>query len=287
MKKTAAILVAATVAFLAGSIWLAMRRGPRRMGAVTTVHVAMSNNARPPVESADVSIEAMIDKITTLFERNVQGRQNPVSYGEAIAGRILSMTNNAERIALARRYTDVLTAMPLDVGTYADRVNKLDNIQRMVKNWDNDLHRIQFDPKTRIRFLLTMLGNFRNAVENGWKTDASMIEPLHVSTNAMQRPAITPLGKKFSTGSHRERIGDGIVRPGRPRTSRNTFVQTAGIELKNNVKVCRERRMPAIVSLMSPEEQEQTRKEVEETIKKMEIEKLLNSMNQKLKRDKQ
>ena len=160
MKKETAVIVASVILLLVLSIWLVRilpSRQPEAGNAVNdTVVNVIANKTVAPMKPADVNIEAMIEKITTLFEQNVQGKQNPVSYSDKICLRVFNLTNDAQRTELARRYTDVLMSMPLAAGTYYDRLNKLDNIVRMVENWDVILYQIQFDPKIRIKLWLTL-----------------------------------------------------------------------------------------------------------------------------------
>ena len=284
MKKQTTILVASTVAILAFSAWLAIWLVPRHKEITPVAHIATSKKVQSPNEPADVSIEAMIEKITMLFEQNVQGKLNPENYGEEIGLRIFNVTNHVERTALARRYSDVLMSMPLAAGTYYDRLNRLDHIVRMVENWDGILYQIQFDPKIRIKLWLTLLGNFRDAAESGWKADASVIQAQFVETNAIQRLDRTPPDKKLCVGGYRGRlVGPYAVSRFMPKGRRKDFVRFAMIELRNLVHLYN-LFVPRIITYLPPREQARTEKELEETVRKLEIEKLLEAMEKDVKR---
>ncbi len=280
MKKSTTILVASTVAILVFSACLAIWLFPRHKEITPVAHSATSKKVQSPNEPADINIEAMIEKITTLFEQNVQGKQNPVSYSDKICLRVFNLTNDAQRTELARRYTDVLMSMPLAAGTYYDRLNKLDNIVRMVENWDVILYQIQFDPKIRIKLWLTLLGNFRDAAESGWKADASAIAALFAEKSAKQQLAREQLArKKFSRGGYRGLYASS----GTVDTRRSDFIKEAIIELRNVVRLynlC----VPRIITYLPPSEQARIEKELEETVRKMEIEKLLEAMEKDVKR---
>ena len=288
MKKETAVIVASVILLLVLSIWLVRilpSRQPEAGNAVNdTVVNVIANKTVAPMKPADVNIEAMIEKITTLFEQNVQGKQNPVSYSDKICLRVFNLTNDAQRTELARRYTDVLMSMPLAAGTYYDRLNKLDNIVRMVENWDVILYQIQFDPKIRIKLWLTLLGNFRDAAESGWKADASVIEAQFVETNAIRRLDRTPPDKKLCVGGYRGRlVGPYAVSRFMPRGGRKDFVRFAMIELRNLVHLYN-LFVPRIITYLPPREQARTEKELEETVRKLEIEKLLEAMEKDVKR---
>ena len=283
MKKTTTILVVVIGAILVASVWLAICPLPRYQEITPVAHITSANKVQSPSESSDISIEAMIENITTLFEQNAQGKQNPVSYGDKICLRILNETNHVEQTALARRYTDVLMAMPLDRGSYFDRVSRLDHICRMAEHWGNTMYQIKFDPKMHICFLLAVLGNFRDAVENGWQTEASIIEAQFVETNVIQQLDRSPPDKRLCIGGYRGRLGP-FVNQGKSRTSRDTFVRYAIMELRNLVMIYKDRYIPAVLPHLSSGELGRIEKDVEERIKSMNIEKLVEAMEKDVKR---
>ena len=284
MKKETAVIVASVILLLVLSIWLVRILTSRQPGAGNavndTVVNVIANKTVAPMKPADISIEAMIENITTLFEQNVMGEQNPVGYGEEIGFRILNVTNYVERTELVRRYTDVLMSMPLAVGTYSERLNKLYNIGRMVWNWSDILYKIQSDPKSRIKLWVTLLGNFRDAAESGWKADASAIAALFAEKSAKQQLAREQLArKKFSRGGYRGLYASS----GTVDTRRSDFIKEAIIELRNVVRLynlC----VPRIITYLPPSEQARIEKELEETVRKLEIEKLLEAMEKDVKR---
>ena len=287
MKRNVIAVLAIVMAVIAASAWMAMWLLAKRERTINVPPIVISDPIPVPAESADVSTESMIEKITALFDQNVYGRQNAVSYGDEICARILNMTNHAERTALARRYTDVLVSMPLASGPYYNRCDKLGNIWRMAAHWGDVLWRSHFEAKEHIGFFLAILGNFRDAAENGWKADESEVNAVFVETNDIQHLARKAPDKKLCVGGYRGRLAPGFATSNSPgwrfRTRKSTFVQYAITELRSVARIYREIYIPAIIRRMPPEEQEQAKKEVDEAFRKMGIEKLMDAMKQDLK----
>ncbi len=246
--------------------------GKNESARSATVMSTATNLAIAAEKPAELSLEEEIEKVPDLFVRFVNDKKgDPVSLGQRLGWQIFNMTNVAERAMLIDRYTRVLLAIPLDRGTYSDRANGWDNIWRMSKSWTDVLWRLQLDSEKSVGILLAIVERCRDSAEKVWNTDISEMK--------------SELGETRSGlfGSYKVSTE---MRTRSLKKERTWFAKNARLMLPSIARQCKEISASLIRQLPS-NEQTRINRNVEESIKRIGIEKLLDSMEQELKRDKQ